>query len=178
MAVGDMYVSTEMETLAYVRGGGGGDRGERKGEVAREGLGREIGEGEVGREAGRKRSGRERLGGWGGGWKIKKASSMETNMCIRKSSILADHGLQACTYVQQTITYVCHESDTCTGTVCTQTTHIRTYSPYNPIMEYPHHSQSNVRKSWTQSSALPRKWLWSGWVCEPKWSRTSSTTLL
>ena len=36
-----------METLAYVRGGGG-DRGERKGEVAREGLAREIGEGEVG----------------------------------------------------------------------------------------------------------------------------------
>ena len=53
------YICTEMETLAYVRGG---DRGERKGEVAREGLGREIGEGEVGREVGRKRSGRGRLG--------------------------------------------------------------------------------------------------------------------
>ena len=49
-----------METLAYVRGGGG-DRGERKGEVAREGLGREIEEGEVGIEVGRKKSGRERL---------------------------------------------------------------------------------------------------------------------
>ena len=89
------YICTEMETLAYVRGG---DRGERKGEVAREGLGREIGEGEVGREVGRKRSGRERLGRERlGRVEDKKASSMETNMCIRKSSILADHGLQACT---------------------------------------------------------------------------------
>ena len=49
-----------METLAYVRGG---DRGERKGEVAREGLGREIGRKRSGRERlGRERLGRKRLG--------------------------------------------------------------------------------------------------------------------
>ena len=86
------YICIEMETLAYVRGG---DRGERlQGRGWGERLERErLGERLEGRGRGEK--------GWGGrgwgGWKIKKASSMETNMCIRKSSILADHGLQACT---------------------------------------------------------------------------------